>query len=267
MDEKNLCSIVDDVIATKKVLEDIARGIGAALLEIPTASAIYTINKVENLVESLGGLAQMLLHCYTRVEGLNLELSTYIPSLNGDKASKNPPLKILKLPFTELEFKRIGKEELTDLIAEHYHKLRTKVSKIDTMEFKDSGMYAIEMAAKVLSLTTNSLGSRTNYAYFEGKGMKREISGYEIVRLYQRPRANYLIEKADFLKKFKLDPDVIQQSEIIYQRLVDLGIIVEKNVKGDLRLDGIYVQDFFDKIFPMKASDRYDKIKDSLPSF
>lgn len=175
-----------------------------------------------------------------------------IDSSRGERVAASPAFIYTKqseffdLPQEELE--RLGRNNLVDIIAKHYHKTRQKPFKIENFEFYDDKLYPLKIAAKALNLKSAasiyaSWGGRR--PHFENENGEARISGYEIIRIYLRPHAGRTMSEDEFLNRFRI-------SERIYKKLIDLEVI-----KYTARSLGAPA-DLLDKIFPSKKdTERY----------
>lgn len=163
------------------------------------------------------------------------------------------------LDIQQQHLQKLDKKGLVDIITKHYHQTRPTSLKIGGTVFEDNGYYSLEQAMTALNLKSSRFYTITSpkihLLHKEGKRGNMKISGYEIIRYHLRSYGLKKMNQKEFSENFYI-------SENIIQRLIDpnLGVLETTMKSGGKVLAIANAREFYDVIFPIKASERYKQV-------
>ena len=171
-------------------------------------------------------------------------LSDYI---YGKEEQVKQKLEDRLLKISKGKIDELNETGLIDTITIHYQAVRPKSIIIKGEPYEEGKFYSISETSEALDLMESTIYSQRKL-FLEN----HKISGYEIIRLAKRPKFCNMKNENDlefFLKKI-LSP----RNDL---RLIYLAL---RYIAPDGKFHYRRVQDFFDKIHPIKGSERYKDI-------
>ena len=162
-----------------------------------------------------------------------------------------------QLLISKEELEKPDGGSLIDIIAKHcYHLIIPGPLTIGGQTFYQNEYYSFKQAAQALGKKIQNLYmmSSTGKVHTEN----RKISGYEIIRLYMRPNSRKMSTEQELAEQFHLSQEIVE-------RLLRLNVLESREAKaGSKLIVKVKISDFYDKIFPIKGTDRYTHLMSLL---